>query len=146
VPIYSKSKLSPDQNYLLAKKIDEYLSAGKLPINNSDLFINLGKIFYSLIFLLSFSSLGILRCTYSQYSSPVFVEYLKDKLEIYVDYTQLNEITIDSQYQVRSVQSVITSICESNLFSKIVIKDPYHQIGLDESSKAKTAFATGLCV
>lgn len=86
---------------------------------------------------------GILRVSFSDYSSYVSPQYVNDKLELFVDYTNLNLITIKRNYIIPSIQPLIRSITESNLFSKIIIKDAYHQLPLTEDSKPKTAFLTG---
>lgn len=112
-PIEKCSVLVADQNYLLKHKIDELLNT------------------------------GCLRRSDSMFSSPVCIEYFADKIELAVDYSTLNAFTIARNYPLPSPQSVLLSITESHLFSKIVLKDAFHQLGLTHDSMAKTAFATG---
>lgn len=91
-------------------------------------------------------SSGVLRASESPFSSPVHPKKFKElnirKLFICLDYFDLNEITINFNYHVPTPKIVIESVCESNLFSRIVIKDALHQIGLEEESIPKTAFET----
>lgn len=63
-PIYNRSTLVADQNYLIRHKIDEMLNS------------------------------GILRRSESPFSSPVCVQYRGDKIELAVDYSILNAHTI----------------------------------------------------
>lgn len=111
-PIHNRSNLSADQNYLLKYTIDELVNT------------------------------GCLRQSESPFSSPVRTQYVGDKIVLDVDYSLLNANTINRNYAVPSPQSVLLSINESNLFSKIVIKDAFHQLALTHDSMAKTAFAT----
>ena len=108
-----RSKLNYEDKELLKEKIDEYLKA------------------------------GILKQSTSQWSSPVYPNKVNRKLYIRADYSDLNSITKDNIYYLPSIKVVLDSICQSSLFSKIVIKDAIHQIALDEKSKPKTAFDTG---
>ena len=112
-PIFSRSTLTSDQNYLLKHKVEELLKA------------------------------ACLRESDSPFSSPVYVQFSGDKIELNVDYTALNAATIPRNYELPSPQVVLLKITESNLFSKIVLKDPFHQISLADESIGKTAFATG---
>ena len=89
----------------------------------------------------------VLEPSESAYSSPARPQYTNGKLDIDVDYSYINSIIVERQYPIPPVEDVITSIEESSLFSKIVIKDPYHQYSLTDESKEKTAFETGVkCV
>ena len=97
---------------MLGQKIDEYLNA------------------------------DLIRYSHSPYSSNAYVKPIDDRLDLYVDFTELNSITIDSLYAIQPIFNIINSICESNLFSKLVIKDAYHQIGLDEKAMGLTAFTS----
>lgn len=112
-PLFNRSTLSADQNYLLNHTINDLLNSGTI------------------------------RKSESPYSSPVRAQYIGDKIILDVDYGLLNAHTINRNYPLPTPQSVLLSINESNLFTKIVLKDPYHQLGLTHDSIGKTAFATG---
>ena len=89
---------------------------------------------------------GHLQHSKSQWSSPVTPVKFKGEWNISVDYTFLNNITIDDGVELPEIADLINSIDSidcPNYFSKIVIKDGFHQIELDAFSKHKTAFATG---
>lgn len=79
----------------------------------------------------------------SNWSFPVKPIFIDDELEICVDYTKLNQLTIDDSNDVPSIPCVLNSISQSNIFTKIVLKDAFHQLELNENSKHLTAFATG---
>lgn len=87
---------------------------------------------------------GIIRTSNSQWSARVRIEEIDEQMQMVVDYSRLNAITETFTYNPQPIQTVIASIETSNLFSKIVVKDALHQIGLTEASKEKTAFATGI--
>lgn len=89
------------------------------------------------------SSSYVIRKSFSQWSSPARPQYVNGKLDIEIDYSYLNSWTFDRFYQLPNVRSFAYSMGRSNLFSKLVIKDAFYQIGLTEDSKTKTAFATG---
>lgn len=113
VPIFKKSSLQPNESNQLNQLVNNLLQT------------------------------NVIRRSYSEWSSPARTKEINGKLEIIVDYSYLNSITIEHNYTVPSIQNIMNSIEYSNLFSKIVIKDGFHQIGLVEDSKHKTAFASG---
>lgn len=105
--------MSDDQNDLLGQKVSELLRSGHLVRSNS------------------------------QWSSPAFPKYINNKLELCVDYSELNGITYGANYQVPTCRDLLNSICYSKFFSVIVIKDGFHQLHISEDSRHKTAFQTG---
>ena len=111
-PVFNRSTLVDDQNYLLQHKVSELMNT------------------------------GCLRQSDSPFSSPVYVQYIGDKIELAVDYSMLNDHTISRNYSFPSQQQILLSINESSIFSKIILKDAYHQLALTHDSMGKTAFAT----
>lgn len=112
-PIFIKSNLSYNDNQLLMDAVNELLMSGHL------------------------------QSSTSQWSSPVRPVHFKGELNISVNYQALNAITIDEGPNLPEIAYLIDAIDSSSCFSKIVIKDGFHQLELDASSKHKTAFATG---
>ena len=85
----------------------------------------------------------IIRRSRSQWSSAARVMTIDGKLALAVDYSYLNSITSPIGYRMPNIGDIIRGIEGSSLFSKIVIKDGFHQIGLSNRSKHLTAFRTG---
>ena len=85
----------------------------------------------------------IIRRSYSEWSSQARVKPIAGKLDLVVNYSDLNRITRPINYEMPNIGHLIRGIGESSVFSKIVIKDGFHQIALEEESKYLTAFQTG---
>jgi len=113
-PISLRSDLSDHEDNLLREKVEQLLSTGHL-----------------------------VRC-YSQWSAAAYTRYIDGELELSIDYNPLNNVTKKiTDIIIPNVSSVIGSIYgPSRWFSKIVIKDGFHQIALDQDSQEKTAFQT----
>ena len=84
----------------------------------------------------------IIRRSRSQWSSQAKVKPIAGKLDLAVNYSNLNRITRPIGYEMPNIGHLIQGIEGSSLFSKIVIKDGFHQIELAEESKHLTAFKT----
>ena len=111
--VFNRALLSPYENFLLKHVVDQLVE------------------------------LEILRPSKSKYSAPARPAYVNGMLDLVVNYHYLNSITKTFVHPMPTIYSIIQSIETANVFSKIVIKDPLHQIGLTEKSKKKTAFLTG---
>ena len=89
---------------------------------------------------------GHLRRSQSQWSSPAYPSNAKGKMDINVDYNDLNNALFYSgelRSKVPKIKDVLRSITQSYLFSKIVVKDGFHQISLGDHSAKVMAFQTG---
>lgn len=112
--------------------------------NLSDLTENNYHVFYNKIQdLFESGHLQESRPIWSSYAYPF---YKKGKPEIGVQYRNLNRsITYSGPFrsEVPNMEDILGSITESDIFSKIVVKDAFHQISLDEQSAEVMAFAVG---
>ena len=89
-PVFEVSRLSFDDNERLREKVEELLANGFL--EHSD----------------------------SNWSSPAKPRFINEKLELCVNYGRLNEISANYEsYSIPTIPSVLNSISESNIFSKV---------------------------
>ena len=61
---------------------------------------------------------------------------------MYVDYWSLNQIIIKNQHSLPLIEETINQLSEVKLFTKLDLKDAYHQIYIKKGDKWKTAFCT----
>ena len=88
-PVFEVSALSKSNKELVIEKVDELLDSGYLKYSNSE------------------------------WSSPVWPQFINGKLDICVDYSKLNAITEDYGDTLSSIPEVLYSISQSNVFSKV---------------------------
>jgi hypothetical protein len=68
----------------------------------------------------------------------------KDKsLRLCVDYRQLNERTIKDAYALPRIEELLDNLGGNSFYSVLDMKSGYHQVGIEEDSKALTAFTVG---
>jgi hypothetical protein len=86
---------------------------------------------------------GKIRESHSPWASPLVIVLKKDKsLRVCVDMRALNEVTVKDAISLPRVQDCLEALSGSKVFSVLDARSGYHQIGLTESSKPKTAFVT----
>ncbi len=61
-------------------------------------------------------------------------------LQLYVDYRDLNIITVKNRYLLSFINEIIDRIQGAQFFSKIDLKDAYYQIKIYPRDEQKTAF------
>ena len=84
---------------------------------------------------------GFIRPSSSQYSSPIVVAAAANgKRCLCIDYTQLNLKSKGLPYPLPNMKSILQNQRGSSLYAKIDLKQGFHQIPLEESSRYLTAF------
>jgi hypothetical protein len=79
---------------------------------------------------------GYIRPSISLARYPVlFVPKPNGKLRIYVDYRQLNAITIKNRYTLPLIHEIQNRIKRSKIFTKIDIKKRYYKIRIKKGKK-----------
>lgn len=86
---------------------------------------------------------GIIRKSFSQYSSPCFTKRKPDNTyRLLIDYRMLNKISVPIQYHFPGLNEQFHRLFGMKFFSKIDLRKGFYQIELEESDKHKTAFST----
>ena len=84
---------------------------------------------------------GYIRPSTSPAGYPVLFVPKKDgSLRLCVDYRQLNNITIKNRYALPLISELQDRVQGAQWFTKIDIKNAYHQIRMAEGEEWKTAF------
>lgn len=63
-----------------------------------------------------------------------------EKVRLCLDARKINEVTVKDANPLPNIESIFARLPKANIISKIYLKDAYWQIGLEEKSKAITAF------
>jgi hypothetical protein len=87
---------------------------------------------------------GYVRPSSSPWGAPViFVEKKDGTQRMCVDYRALNEVTIKNKYPLPRIEDLFDQLKGAKVFSKIDLRLGYHQLRIQPSDIAKTAFTTG---
>ena len=79
----------------------------------------------------------------SPWAAPIVLVTKKDGgVRFCVDYRKLNEVTVKDAYPLPRVDECLDSLSGCKWFSTMDLNSGFWQIGLDEESKEKTAFAS----
>lgn len=113
-PSFCKSNLTHRQSELLNYKVGEMLQSGHL------------------------------RPSWSQWSSRVLPIFINGSLEMSVEYFDIHRHLTSLFYcDTPEMKQVLDSVTQADLFSRITVKDAFHQISLGRRSAQVMAFATG---
>ena len=72
----------------------------------------------------------------------LFAKKLDDSLWLYVDYWELNEITVKNCYSLSRIDELLNRLSEVKIFTKLNLCDVYHWIRICCDDEWKTAFHT----
>ncbi|CAI7777310.1 unnamed protein product [Closterium sp. NIES-54] len=79
----------------------------------------------------------------SPFAAPILFTPKKDGgFRMYIDYRALNRVTVKSRYPIPHADELINQLQTARVFSKIHLREGYHQIRVEPSDCAKTAFRT----
>ena len=86
---------------------------------------------------------GIAEKSTSPYASPIVIVPKKDNtIRLFVDYRQLNQVTIFDPQPMPKLEDIINKLGKAKYISKIDLTKGFWQIPLTDSSKEKSAFIT----
>ena len=86
---------------------------------------------------------GFIRPSVSPSEALVlFVKKSDDTLRLYIDYRELNKVTIKNKYPLPRIDDLFDQLQGAAILSKIDLRFGYHQIRVKEEDIPKTAFRT----
>ncbi|GKA22795.1 putative nucleotidyltransferase, ribonuclease H [Tanacetum coccineum] len=86
---------------------------------------------------------GFIRPCSSPWGAPVlFVKKKDGSFRMYIDYKELNKLTIKNCYPLPRIDDLFDQLQGSHYFSKINLSFGYHQLRMHEDDIPKTAFRT----
>jgi hypothetical protein len=86
---------------------------------------------------------GYIRPSVSPWGAPVvFVKKKDGTLGLYIDFMQLNKVTIKNKYPLPRIDDLFGQLKDARIFSKIDLKSGYHQVRIKDEDISKTAFKT----
>ena len=78
-------------------------------------------------------------------ASPIlFVKKKDGKLRLCVDYRGLNEVTKKDRYPLPLISEALDRLNTAKYFTKLDIKDAYHNVRIKEGDEWKTTFSSKL--
>ena len=87
--------------------------------------------------------LGVAEPSFSPWASPIVPVPKKDgSLRICVDYRRLNSVTTPDPYYMVTMEEILEKVGSCGCLSKLDLSKGFHQIGIEEESREKTAFVT----
>ena len=84
---------------------------------------------------------GFIRSFKSPTAAPVmFVKHLDGKLRLVVDYKGLDKVTIKNHFPFPLIPEMLDKLHLAKVFTKIDVRNAYHQVRVKEGGEWKTAF------
>ncbi|KAM1294651.1 hypothetical protein ACFX2H_014546 [Malus domestica] len=86
---------------------------------------------------------GFIRPSTSPWGAPVLFVRKKDgTLRLYIDYRQLNRVTIKNHYPLPRIDDLFDQLKGACVFSKIDLRSSYYQLKIKDEDVPKTVFRT----
>ncbi|KAE8238350.1 hypothetical protein A4X06_0g8835 [Tilletia controversa] len=82
----------------------------------------------------------VIESSTSPVSFPVLMVRQRDKWRFCVDYRQLNSSTVSDRYPLPTIDSIFQTLTGKRVFSSLDAIRGYHQMGVKEADRWKTAF------
>ena len=70
----------------------------------------------------------------------MFVKRDGDKLQLVIDYRQLDAVTVKNRYPLPFILEMLDRLNSSKIFTKINLRNAYNQVRVKEGHEWKTAF------
>lgn len=84
---------------------------------------------------------GFIRPSTSPWGAPVLLVKKKDRtLRLYIDYQELNKVTIKNKYPLPYIDDLFDQLQGSQVFSKIDLRSKYHQLKVKVEDVEKIVF------
>jgi Reverse transcriptase (RNA-dependent DNA polymerase) len=88
---------------------------------------------------------GYIVPTVAEYTSGIVIVPKKGgEHRVCIDFRELNSLTEMDSYPIPLIDDLLNQIKNKNVYSKIDLRDAYHQVALSEESKKYTAFRCSL--
>lgn len=86
---------------------------------------------------------GVIQHSTSSFASPAILVQKKDLTSrLCIDYRRLNSMTVPRKFPVPIIDELVDELTEAHWFSKLDLREGYHQIRLAPGEEHKTTFYT----